>query len=88
MNRVLGVCVPLLLILAPGCKPRATRVPDWVRSAPAEASMAVSGRVGWLLERQELQAVVSRNPLAEQVLDLFLRQGRSRLIENNYFRLL
>ncbi len=74
MNRVLGVCVPLLLILAPGCKPRATRVPDWVRSAPAEASMAVSGRVGWLLERQELQAVVSRNPLAEQVLDLFLKR--------------
>jgi hypothetical protein len=38
--------------------------------------MAISGQVGWLLENPEFQSAITRFPLAEQTLDLFLKKAK------------
>lgn len=38
--------------------------------------MALSGQVGWLLENPEFQSAMSRFPMAEEALDLFLKKAK------------
>lgn len=67
----------LPLLLAPlGCKPKAPQGTPWIRTAPAGTQVALSGRAGWVLDNRQFQSLVTRNPLAEQVLELFLKQAR------------
>lgn len=67
----------LPLLLAPlACKPKAPQGTPWVRTAPAGTQVALSGRAGWVLDQRQFQSLVARNPLAEQVLELFLKQAR------------
>ncbi len=66
----------VVLVLLPGCRARGFKAPSWLQSAPVNCSMAVSGQVGWLLENPEFQSAITRFPLAEQTLDLFLRKAK------------
>lgn len=68
--------LPLLLMPILGCRPKAPQGTEWVRTAPAGAQVGLSGRAGWVLEQKQFQSLVARNPLAEQVLELFLHQAR------------
>lgn len=68
----------LLLVLAPvaGCRSKGSKAPSWLQSAPVGCSMALSGQVGWLLENREFQSAITRFPLADQTLDLFLKKAK------------
>ena len=66
----------VVLVLLPGCRVSGSKAPAWLQSAPINCSMAVSGQVGWLLENPEFQSAITRFPLAEQTLDLFLRKAK------------
>ena len=66
----------VVLVLLPGCRSKGSMAPSWLQSAPVDCSLAVSGRVGWLLENPEFQATITRFPLAEQTLELFLKKAK------------
>ena len=66
----------VVLALLPGCRAKGSRAPSWLQSAPVNCSMAISGQVGWLLENPEFQAAITRLPVAEQTLDLFLKKAK------------
>lgn len=70
------LALSLLLLPVLGCKQKAAQGPEWLRTAPAGTQLGISGSAGWLLDQQQFQALVARNPLAEQVLELFLKQAR------------
>jgi len=57
------------------CRPKA-HVPGWVKSAPADCVASFSGEAGWMLTHKEVQAFISRDPLVERALDLFLQKAR------------
>lgn len=63
------------LSFAAACRTK-PRVPAWVSAAPADCMAAVSGEAGWMLSQKELQSLVSRDPLVERALDLFLQKAR------------
>lgn len=71
-----ALTLPLLLLPVLACKQRAAQGPEWLRTAPAGTQLGLSGNAGWMLDQQQFQALVARNPLAEQVLELFLKQAR------------
>lgn len=64
------VCLPWSV----SCRPKPS-VPGWVRSAPADSVIAFSGEAGWMLTHKEIQAFISRDPLVERALDLFLQKA-------------
>ena len=68
---VAGVC----LLFAPSCRPR-VRVPAWVQSAPGDSVAALSGEAAWMLTHKEVQSLLSRDPMVERALDLFLQKAR------------
>lgn len=70
------LALPLMAVLAMGCRAKHPRVPAWVASAPARSQMALSGQAGWLLEQPQFQKLIAQYPLAEQSLDLFLKKAR------------
>ncbi len=72
--RTLLVCLTLL-----GCQARRGQAPDWVRSAPAAAVMAVSFRADWSMEQPRLRTLLERFPMAGRSLDLFLMRARINL---------
>jgi len=72
--RTLLLCLALL-----GCDARRDQAPDWVRSAPAAAVMAVSFRSDWALEQPRLRTLLEPFPLAGRSLDLFLTRARVNL---------
>lgn len=65
----------LCLVSAPACRPK-PRVPGWVQAAPAESLAAFSGEAGWMLTHKEVQSLLSREPMVERALDLFLQKAR------------
>ena len=67
---MVAVCVGAGL----ACRPKA-KVPSWVNSAPAESLAAFSGEAGWMLTRKEIQSLISREPMVERALDLFLQKA-------------
>lgn len=56
------------------CRPKAN-VPGWVKSAPADSVASFSGEAGWMLTHKEIQAFISRDPMVERALDLFLQKA-------------
>ncbi|MBL0312271.1 MAG: hypothetical protein IPP78_06040 [Holophagaceae bacterium] len=78
INRVVAglVLMGAVLVSFPGCRTKGSKAPSWLQSTPAGCSMALSGQVGWLLENPEFQSAMTRLPLAEQTLDLFLKKAK------------
>ncbi len=78
MNRVaVGFALATAVLVAfPGCRAKGSKAPAWLQATPVNCSMAISGQVGWLLENPEFQSAMSRFPLAEQTLDLFLKKAK------------
>jgi hypothetical protein len=69
----------LLLSLAMlSCEARRP-APDWVRSAPAGAVMAVSFRADWAMEQPRLRNLLEPYPMAGRSLDLLLMRARINL---------
>jgi hypothetical protein len=65
------VCLPLAF----SCRPKA-RVPGWVQVAPGDSLAAFSGEAGWMLSHKEVQSFISRDPMVERALDLFLQKAK------------
>ncbi len=62
------------LSFASSCHPK-TRVPGWVLAAPGDSLAAFSGEAGWVLTHKEVQSLISRDPVVERALDLFLQKA-------------
>ncbi|BDU67964.1 hypothetical protein GETHOR_00650 [Geothrix oryzae] len=65
------ICLPF----ATSCRPK-PRVPGWVQAAPADSLAAFSGEAGWVLTHKDVQSLISRDPMVERALDLFLQKAR------------
>lgn len=73
----------LMIALVPGviagtfaCKPRKSKAPEWVQAAPAQCSVALSVQAGWVLDHENVQTLLARFPMADQMLDLFMKKAR------------
>ena len=64
------ICLPF----ATSCRPK-PRVPGWVQAAPADSLAAFSGEAGWVLTHKDVQSLISRDPMVERALDLFLQKA-------------
>jgi hypothetical protein len=64
----------MCLVVGPACRPK-PRVPSWVQAAPGGSLAALSGEAGWMLNRKEVQSLISREPMVERALDLFLQKA-------------
>lgn len=73
--RLMAPLVAGLLLGALACKPKASKA-QWVNAIPEEAITSISGEARFFLENKELQAQVTRSPLAEQMLDLFVQKAQ------------
>lgn len=73
--RIHSLVMVAALVAAPGCRPR-VHPPAWMQGAPAQASVALSGNLGWLLQQPLFQRSLAQVPVAEQALDLFLNRAR------------
>jgi hypothetical protein len=73
-----GILLALLpvLVATVGCRSRRGAAPDWVQSSPAGTVMGLSGQTGWVIRQPAFQKAIGQYPLAEQVLELFLRKAR------------
>ena len=49
--------------------------PGWVMAAPGDSLAAFSGEAGWMLTHKEIQSFISRDPMVERALDLFLQKA-------------
>ncbi|HJV90382.1 MAG TPA: hypothetical protein VJ623_08770 [Holophagaceae bacterium] len=74
--RLMAPLVATALIGAMACKPKASKAPAWVQGIPEEALTSVSGQAGFILANKDLQAAITKSPLAEQMLDLFLQKAQ------------
>lgn len=70
-----ALALPVLLMTGLGCKPKGPKTPAWAAAAPDQATMAFSVQAGWVLDHQNVQQLVSRFPMADQMLDLFLKKA-------------
>lgn len=80
MRRPAATLIPaavamVCLVAGFACRPK-PNVPGWVKSAPADCAASFSGEAGWMLTHKEIQALVSRDPMVERALDLFLQKAR------------
>ncbi len=79
MRRPAALLIPAAVALA--CLSFATscrskpRVPTWVQAAPGDSLAALSGEAGWMLAHKEVQSLISRDPMVERALDLFLQKA-------------
>ncbi len=62
------------LSFASSCRPK-KHLPGWVMAAPGDSLAAVSGEAGWMLTHKEVQSLISRDPMVERALDLFLQKA-------------
>ncbi|HJU84766.1 MAG TPA: hypothetical protein VJ600_11180 [Holophagaceae bacterium] len=76
MRRTAMVLMGAMLLAAPACKRAKPPVADWVASTPESSVAAVSGEAGWLVANPGFQEFLSKQPLVEQALDLFLQKAR------------
>ncbi|MDP2875340.1 MAG: hypothetical protein Q8O00_04090, partial [Holophaga sp.] len=74
MKLAATLLIPAALIVLVGCEKKA-KGPDWVLSAPPGTVMAASGQAGWVLQRREFQSLLGNFPLADRILDLFLKRA-------------
>jgi len=79
MRRTAAILIPAAVVLlclpfAASCRPR-PRVPGWVQAAPGGSVAAFSGEAGWMLTHKEVQSLISRDPMVERALDLFLQKA-------------
>ncbi len=74
--RLMAPIVAIALLGGLACKPRSSKAPAWVQGIPEGAVTSVSGQAGFILENKELQGAITKNPLAEQLLDLFLQKAQ------------
>ena len=72
--------VPLLAVAAllgpVACRSKRNAPQAWLAGIPEAALTSVSGEAGWFLENKDLQQALTRSPLAEQMLDLFMQKAR------------
>jgi hypothetical protein len=73
--RLMAPLVAGMLLGALACQPKASKT-HWVNTIPEEAITSVSGEARFFLENKELQAQITRSPLAEQMLDLFVQKAQ------------
>ncbi|HEY3399504.1 MAG TPA: hypothetical protein VGK03_02640 [Geothrix sp.] len=64
------VCLPFTA----SCRPK-PRVPGWVQAAPGGSVAAFSGEASWMLTHKDVQSLISREPMVERALDLFLQKA-------------
>ena len=79
MQRPAAILIPAAVALAClplafSCRPKA-RIPAWVQAAPGDSLAAFSGEAGWVLTHKEVQSFISRDPMVERALDLFLQKA-------------
>lgn len=79
MRRPAAILIPAAAALAclsfaSSCHPK-NRVPGWVLAAPGDSMAAFSGEAGWVLTHREVQSLISRDPVVERALDLFLQKA-------------
>jgi hypothetical protein len=79
MRRPAAILVPaaaalVCLSFASSCRPK-KHMPGWVMAAPGDSLAAVSGEAGWMLTHKEVQSLISRDPMVERALDLFLQKA-------------
>ena len=79
MRRPAAILIPAAAALAclsfgSSCHPR-NHVPGWVMAAPGDSLAAFSGEAGWMLTHKEIQSFISRDPMVERALDLFLQKA-------------
>lgn len=80
MRRPAASLIPVAVALlclpwATSCRPK-PRVPGWVQTAPGDSLAAFSGEAGWMLTHKDMQSLLSREPMVERALDLFLQKAR------------
>lgn len=63
------------LAFSGACRAR-SRVPAWVQAAPGDSVAAFTGEAGWMLTHKEVQSLLTRDPMVERALDLFLQKAR------------
>jgi hypothetical protein len=73
--RSILLCLALVSLLA-GCDGRRGPAPEWVRSAPEPAVVALSCPVGWAMDRSHLGAALTLHPEAARAVERFLEQTR------------
>jgi len=64
--------VALLAITSVGCRDINPKAQDWVTSAPDKTTIGVSCHLGWILEMPDFRELVTRYPVFDQALELFL----------------
>lgn len=74
--RLMAPIVAAALLGAVACKPKSSKAPAWVQGIPEEALTSVSGQAGFILANKQLQGAITKSPLAEQMLDLFLQKAQ------------
>ena len=79
MRRPAAILIPAAVAMAClpfafSCRPKA-RIPGWVQAAPGDSLAAFSGEAGWMLTHKEVQSFISRDPMVERALDLFLQKA-------------
>ena len=74
--RLMAPIVAAALLGAVACKPKAAKAPAWVQGIPEAALTSVSGQAGFILANKDLQSAITKSPLAEQMLDLFLQKAQ------------
>ncbi|WLT31780.1 hypothetical protein [Geothrix sp. PMB-07] len=79
MRRPAAILIPAAVALiclgtALSCRPKA-RVSTWVQAAPGDSLAAFSGEAGWMLTHKDVQSLISRDPMVERALDLFLQKA-------------
>jgi hypothetical protein len=79
MRRPAAILIPAAAAMAclsfgSSCHPRG-RVPGWVLAAPGDSLAAFSGEARWMLTHKEVQSFISRDPMVERALDLFLQKA-------------
>lgn len=77
MRKWLAMALPLLIAAgAMACKPKGPGAPSWVRAAPSNCKVALSVQAGWVLDHENVKSLVTQYPLADQMLDVFLKRAR------------
>ncbi len=65
----------LLVAAAPMACRRQGPLPGWVQGAPSGTLFAMSGNLGWMMRQPLFQSTMVQYPLAERILDTFIRQA-------------
>lgn len=67
-------CLALVASAPLACR-RQGPLPVWVQGAPSGTLFAMSGNLGWMLSQPMFQSLLVKYPMAERILDTFVRQA-------------